>query len=169
MRQLTLKSFLKRYLKDLSLTHTSSIRQLDKEIDSNIRLLEPLVLYSKITLNEEQTYKLNNVALVQELKNMTDICNVEEALKNHSLSNNYQKIYNSYLVRINKTNNENYTKSLMYKKIKELQKTKHISNYRIYTDLHLNKGNTNDFLKNGNTSKLSLQVAEVILEYTISY
>ena len=53
----------------------------------------------------------------------------------------------------------------MLVRIRKCQKEKHISNYRIYTDLHLNHGNINDYLTNGNVSKLSLATAQKILDY----
>ena len=77
----------------------------------------------------------------------------------------YQKVYNSYLFKINRVKNEEHTKSLMLLRIKDMQQQKHITNYRIYTDLHLNPGNVNDFLTNGNVSKLSLKTAEMIYDY----
>lgn len=62
----------------------------------------------------------------------------------------------------NKKKREDRTKLLMLKKIKQMQQDKHISNYRIYTDLKLNAGNINDYLTNGRADKLSLKTALIM-------
>lgn len=165
MKPLTFKGFLKAYLCELSLCGSLSIRKLEKEVDSNLRLLEPLVLYAKITLTKEQLSRLKNKRVQSALKVLENHSDVEQALQNKKLPEAYQKVYNSYLVRTNRIKNEEHTKMLMLPRIKEMQQKKHITNYRIYTDLHLNPGNVNDFLTNGNASKLSLKTAEMIFEY----
>lgn len=53
-------------------------------------------------------------------------------------------------------------KAFNAKKIKQMQQDKHISNYRIYTDLKLNAGNINDYLTNGRADKLSLKTALIM-------
>ena len=53
----------------------------------------------------------------------------------------------------------------MRSKILRLQKAKQITNYRIYTDLKLNPGNTNAWLKHGSHEKISLNNARSILRY----
>lgn len=165
MKPLTFKGFLKVYLSELSLCGTSSVRKLEKEVDSNLRLLEPLVLYAKMTLTKEQLLKFKNKRVMGALKELQQYSDLEQALKNKKLPEAYQKVYNSYLVKTNRVKNEEHTKSLMLPRIKEMQQQKHITNYRIYTDLHLNPGNVNDFLTNGNVSKLSLKTAERIFDY----
>ena len=42
------------------------------------------------------------------------------------------------------------------------------SNYRIYTDLHLNPGNLNAWLKHGDCGKVSLKTARSVLRYAES-
>jgi len=165
MKPLTFKGFLKAYLSELSLCGSSSVRKLEKEVDSNLRLLEPLALYAKMTLNEEQLSKIKNKRVRSALMYLESYNDVEQALQEKTLSEAYRKVYNSYLVKTSRVKNEEHTKSLMLLRIKELQQKKHITNYRIYTDLHLNPGNVNDFLTNGNVSKLSLKTAETIFEY----
>lgn len=165
MKPLTFKGYLKAYLTELSLCGSSSVRKLEKEVERNLRLLEPLVLYAKITLDDEQLAKFKNTRVVNALSELKTISNVENALEHGLLPERYQKVYNSYKVKTNRIKNEEHTKSLMLPRIKEMQVAKHISNYRIYTDLHLNPGNVNDFLTNGNVSKLSLKTAEMIFDY----
>ena len=165
MKPLTFKGFLKDYLTELSLCGSSSVRKLEKEVDGNLRLLEPLVLYVKITLDDKQRLRLKSQRIVRELKELETVSDVDKALEHNLLSDNYQKIYNSYLYKANRIKNEEHTKRLMLMRIREMQKSKCISNYRIYTDLHLNPGNINDYLTNGNVAKLSLKTAEKIFDY----
>lgn len=165
MKPLTFKGYLKAYLTELSLCGSSSVRKLEKEVERNLRLLEPLVLYAKITLDDEQLAKFKNTRVVNALSELKTTSNVENALEHGLLPERYQKVYNSYKVKTNRFQNEEHTKSLMLPRIKEMQAAKHISNYRIYTDLRLNPGNVNDFLTNGNVSKLSLKTAEMIFNY----
>jgi hypothetical protein len=77
----------------------------------------------------------------------------------------YQKVYNSYLAEKNKVKNEAHTKQLMRNRILKLKSEKKVSNYKIYTDLKLNPGNMNAFLKKGDTSKISLQTARMTIDY----
>lgn len=58
-----------------------------------------------------------------------------------------------------------YTKELVRKKVKRLQTSGNISNYRIYADLGLNPGNINAWLKLGECGKVSLNTARKVLSY----
>ncbi|WP_308564437.1 hypothetical protein [uncultured Faecalibacterium sp.] len=44
-----------------------------------------------------------------------------------------------------------------------------MTNYRIYTDLRLNPGNVNAWLKHNDSSKMSLDCARQIYKYAKSY
>lgn len=118
-----------------------------------------------MTCKEDQINKINNGILQELLNELVNISDVEKAFQNNLLSDNFQKVYNSYIVILNRKKREERTKLLMLKKIKKMQQDKHISNYRIYTDLKLNPGNINEYLTNGKADKLSLQTAEKILNY----
>ena len=50
----------------------------------------------------------------------------------------------------------------------DLQKKK-LTNYRLYTDLKLNPGNVNAWLKHNDSSKMSLDCARQIYKYAKSY
>jgi len=167
MSALTFKGFLKRYLSDLSLTKTYSPFKLEKELNENLRLLEPLVLYIKLTMKSEQIDKFRDSRLIAALFEFEKIEDIEETLENKLLREPYQKVYNSYLVKKKRMDNELHTKTLLLKKIRTIQQQKQISNYRIYTDLKMNQGNVNDFLTNGNVSKLSLSSVEKIFDYVM--
>ena len=53
----------------------------------------------------------------------------------------------------------------MRQKVKRLQEKKGAANYRIYTDLRLNLGNLNTWLKHGDSDKVSLETARRTLRY----
>ena len=77
----------------------------------------------------------------------------------------YQKVWNSFKVRRNRWKKDDELKTLMRKKIREMQTDLNLSNYRIYKDLNLNPGNINSWLKHGEDSKVSFQTAERILTH----
>ena len=54
-------------------------------------------------------------------------------------------------------------------KISEVKEAKSVSNYRIYKTMNLNPGNVNAFLKNEDTSKVSLDTARKILAFVNEY
>ena len=55
----------------------------------------------------------------------------------------------------------------MCKKVLQVLQNGSCTNYRIYTDLKLNPGNVNSWLKNGDSSKVSYRNAERILNYVM--
>ena len=173
MRKLSFRGFLDRYLKELSGQETNSIRKLFRlSLTKNARLKEPLFLYA---------LALDNLALLLEVSKGTTLDeeynrlarqfnsleNFVVACENdgESVPNNYKKVYTSYLRVANKTASERETALLMLGKTKRLMGKKKLSAYRLYTDLGLNPGNVNAFLKNGDPSKVSLATARRLLDY----
>ena len=84
---------------------------------------------------------------------------------NERLNNEYHKVYRSYVSRRDMPDTKNSMRVLMHKKIRRLQEQKGVSNYRIYTDLKLDQGNINAFLKNGEISKVSMKTTEDMIAY----
>lgn len=171
MRRLTFKRYLERYVRSLSLGNTNSIYKLCGELPANHRLREPLFLYALCTGKVGLLLKAadgcecgSHFAEMAEKYSWDDI---EKALegKDTSLGKNYHKTYRSYVCRRDMPETNSSTKTLMRDKIKRLQDNKGISNYRLYTDLNLNPGNTNAFLKNGDVNKVSLDAARNMLRY----
>lgn len=159
MRILTLKGFLKKYIKSLSLSNTCNIAKLIKEVERNPRIKEPLVLYAILSGVSETTLSKNKMVYEEYML-------VKERFDDYdSISSKYNKVKMAYLFEKNKHLNDDDTKHRMRSKILELQQEKSVSNYRIYTDLHLNKGNTNSFIKNGNPRRLSLRNVRKIWKY----
>lgn len=168
MRELTFQGFLKNYIKELSISNSLDFNKLVLEIQKNPRIKEPLYLYS-IVSNKQTKLK-------QLLENNIDYNNFMQMLINHNLydlldSNRsklkieYIKVWKSYLSKRNRPQSINHTKELILNKVNEYKKLKNISNYRIYTDLKLNNGNINAWLKNGECDKVSLETARKVLKY----
>lgn len=57
----------------------------------------------------------------------------------------------------------------MFRRISEVKQAKCVTNYRIYKELNLNPGNVNAFLKNEDTSKVSVDTARKILAFVNNY
>lgn len=168
MRELTFQGFLKNYIKELSISNSLDSNKLVLEIQKNPRLKEPLYLYSIVSNRQSR--------LKQLLENNVDYNNLLRMLINHNLydlldsnksnlGNEYIKVWKSYLSKRNKPQSINHTKGLILNKVNENKKLKNISNYRIYTDLKLNHGNINAWLKNGECDKVSLETARKVLKY----
>ena len=158
-------NFLQTYLNELSLNHNCSVPALCEEVEHNLRLLEPLILYIKITQNKEQQNKINATLVKEELNRLQKINDVEFALKNNSLPQNYQKVYNSYLVEIQKDERIDRSKRLALKRIRALQNEKSVSIHKICKDLKLNLSQVQEFLINENINVLSLSDILRILDY----
>jgi hypothetical protein len=77
----------------------------------------------------------------------------------------YRKVYRSYLSRTQRLETDRNASLLMRNRAVELMHKKGLSNYRVYTDLRLNPGNINAFLKNADPTKVSRATARRILSY----
>ena len=172
MRSPTFIGFLKRYVRTLSLANTCGLYKLASEAaSSNPRLREPLLLFAlfsgkeKMLLAATQSPELRRE--YSELLGQFGLQEMEQALINNDprLPDGYGKVYRSYLRVKNRNKNDAHTKSLMRNRIIRLQREKNISNYRLYTDLRINHGNMNAFLKHGDCSKVSLATARRAVAY----
>ncbi len=157
MRKLTFRTFIKRYLVDISGQQTLNIHKLAKLSKKNVRVIDPLILYC---LFEN---KMN--VLSRYLNTNVEGLTTENFLDDKFSSYSFQKIYQSYLRKLKINEFDNETKSLIRDNIITMMKEKSISNYRIYTDLKANPGNINDYLKNGNSKKVSLELVKDIYNY----
>ena len=81
----------------------------------------------------------------------------------------YHKVWKSYQSRKNRAQVDDHTKELLRQKVKRLQEKNGVTNYRIYTDLKLNPGNLNAWLKHGDSDKVSLETARRTLRYVEAY
>jgi hypothetical protein len=172
MKQLTFPGFLKDYVRSLSHSATNSLYKLAAEAaNNNPRLREPLFLYALFADRMDILLQATkDAALHQDYEALLKHYSKESmlhALEEHSqaLPENFHKVWKSFKYRKNQVQNDNHTKTLMRNKIVKLQATKSVSNYRLYTDLGLNHGNINSFLKHGDCSKVSLETARRAVHY----
>lgn len=176
MRELTFRGFLKRYVAQLSRQGTNSLYKLAAEAGSgNPRLREPLLLYALYSRKQDILLRaVKDPALWREYDGLLRRYNQEAMVselagQTGALSEAYYKVWQSYESEKNAPRRDAGTKELMRKKIRKLQQEKGISNYRLYTDLKLNPGNVNAWLKNGESGKLSIKAARMVLRYAENY
>lgn len=175
MRELTFRGFLTEYVRKLSYANTTSMQKLMQEAASeNFRLREPLLLYAlfahKTHLFFEAAAKYRLPQEYTELLLQYTPERMEHALLcDTTLPDAYKKVYSSYLVRKNQLASDNHTKELMRQTIRKLQQQRSLTNYRIYTELGLNPGNLNAWLKHGDNSKVSLSTARSVLKFAKEY
>lgn len=170
MRELTFSGFLTEYVRSLSKAGTASVFALMKEAsEDNPRLREPLLLYAvtadktDIFLRAAKRFGLED--FYAPALSVIDNASTEDILSEGLLPERYQKVWRSYLAKRNSRDTDDMTKELMRNKILRLQKEHRVTNYRLYTDLNMNPGNVNAWLKHGNGNKISLDNARTVLNY----
>ena len=147
-----------------------TLRQV-KEVPSNLRLREPLFLYALCHSKTDILIKASvGCSACTEYFELASNYRWDEILKlleddDIRLGNLYRKVYRSYVSRRDAYERENTRRRLIHKKTRELQESKGISNYRIYTDLKLNQSNANRYLKHGDITKVSKRIADKMVAY----
>lgn len=175
MRELTFHGFLSTYVKNLSSQNTLSIQKLIPEAERNMRLAEPLFLYALYSGKVMQLLRAAKgtrfEGAYQQLAQHYSAFTMEEALRSNAaeLPEEFHKVWRSYQVKRNRCRTDDETKELMRRRIQQLQAKKDLSNYRIYTDLKLNPGNFNAWMKYGTANKISLTAARSVLNYVRQY
>lgn len=176
MRELTFKGFLAQYVKRLSKFDTNSLYKLAEEASSdNARLREPLFLFAlysgKQTVLLQATKDQHLFAEYQKMVSQYSAQQMTQMFedKDSMLPNEYHKVWRSFQSQKNRVQSDDHTKELMRLKVKRLQERCGVSNYRIYTDLKLNPGNVNAWLKHGVADKVSLDTARRTLRYVEGY
>lgn len=175
MRELTFRGFLTRYVRSLSKQNTNSLYKLAAEAATeNPQLREPLFLFAlysqkqdvllQATKDANLHTEYSRLAAQYTQKEMTQ--SLEEA--SPALPLDYLKVWKSYQGQKNRCKSDDHTKELMRQKVKRLQQKHGVTNYRIYTDLKLNPGNLNAWLKHGDSDKVSLDTARRTLHYVES-
>ena len=174
MRALTFKGFLARYVKELSREDTFDIKLLAADAATGgYRLRAPLVLYAVVSGKSarlaEALEGIDGSPTLLEMLGCLTTENVEELLRNDELPEEYQKVWNAYQVALKTPERDEALKDAIRKKVLAVQAENHCTNYRIYTDLKLNPGNVNAWLKSGNGAKISYRTAERILDYALNF
>jgi hypothetical protein len=174
MRQLTFEGYLKRFLSERSNCKSNSLKKLSAEAAGcNPQLREALVLYAFFVYSRESVFRLFRCwpGLIQEYESLFSeygsICALLEAFQYeyYGLPERYQCVYNDYLHQKNRKHTEYDIKSLIKRKILILKKEKCITDYRLYTNLRINPGNFNAFMKHDRFDKLSLENVQRMLDY----
>ena len=175
MRKLTFEGFLKQYMAELSGVQTASVHKLADCMAENPRLREPLFLYAltfdKVDLLLRYTVNRAVAAEYEQLSNRYSLAQMLVLLEKQSpeLPEGYLKVWRSYCSVRDAVLADNDTKELIHRRVLELQRKKKLTNYRLYTDLKLNPGNVNAWLKHNDSSKMSLDCARQIYKYAKSY
>ena len=175
MRKLTFEGFLKQYVAELSDVQTASIHKLAVCLQENPRLKEPLYLYAltfdKVNLLLRYTESNDCFAEYERISNSYPLEQMLMLLENQSaeLPEGYLKVWRSYCSVRDAVLADNDTKELIHRRVLELQQKKKLTNYRLYTDLKLNPGNVNAWLKHNDSSKMSLDCARQIYKYAKNY
>ena len=170
MRKLTFSGFLTEYVRSLSKAGTTSVFVLAREAaGDNPRLREPLLLYALACGKKELLLRAaKRFGLESSYEPSLSVLgkhNVEFILQKNLLPEGYQKVWRSYLAKKNSHYTDDETKELMRSRIIRLQKERNVTNYRLYTDLKMNPGNLNAWLKHGDGNKISLDRARDVLRY----
>ena len=171
MRKLTFEGFLKQYVAELSGVQTASIHKLADCLQDNPRLKESLFFYAlafdKVDLLLRYTVTSAVAAEYEQLSNRYSLAQMLLLLKKQSpeLPEGYRKVWRSYCSVRDAVIADNDTKELIHRRVLELRQEKKLSNYRLYTDLKLNPGNVNAWLKHNDSSKMSLDCARKIYQY----
>ena len=171
MRKLTFEGFLKQYVAELAGVQTASVHKLADCLNENPRLKEPLFLYTltfdKVDLLLRYTATSAVAAEYEQLSNLYSLEQMLVLLEKQSpeLPEGYLKVWRSYCSVRGAVLADNDTKELIHRRVLELQQKKKLTNYRLYTDLELNLGNVNAWLKHNDSSKMSLDCARKTYQY----
>lgn len=173
MRYLTFKSYLRNQLCEYMNEDTSSVYKYAEASENDIRIREAFLLYLLLFSNQELQNKIRRkyswVDYSCEELSKLKADNIEKVLQSDKKYSSYLNIYNNYKRERLGPHKDDELKLLIHSKIRTLQEEKSISNYRIFTDLKLDPGNINSFLKNKNIDKVSLNLSKDILQYVREY
>lgn len=177
MKPLTFVGFLKRYVQELSSQKTANVRKLAKDaVDKSPRLRAPLLLFLFLTHSPDSSERLLHgfAKLSLQYRCLEKYGSPEQLLislenKTADLPEEFLKAYRSYCSVRDRSANEQRTKALMRQRILKLQVEKQVTDYRLYTALHLNAGNFSAFMRQQKLDRLSLDKARQMLFFLESH
>lgn len=172
MRMLTLKGFLTQYVKGLSKSNTLNMNMLAAEAEGgNYRLCAPLVLYAVSSGKIDHLLRsLGSSSVADEMRRRLREFSegpLDQMLASEAIPRDYKKVWDAFHVEKNAPDREKALKEAIRKKVLQQIRAGKCTNYRIYTDLKLNPGNINCWLKYGDSSKVSYRNAERIMNYVM--
>ena len=159
-------------------TARASMRKMEKYLLKKFkyhRLKDPLFLYALAFNKVELLLRYTaNSTIAEEYEQLSNLYSLEQMLvllekQSSELPEGYRKVWRSYCSVRDAALADNDTKELIHRRVLELQQKKKLTNYRLYTDLKLNPGNVNAWLKHNDSSKMSLDCARQIYKYAKSY
>lgn len=175
MKTTSFKSFLSNYVLDMSPEQSLSLFKNEKHVHNDSRLLNVFSFYvffntkvvnTLLSKKKKLPHLFDQYTKYKSKYGNTTYHNVNEVVETLEDFDELKQLYTSYKnLYQNKTE---LLKKVYHQKINLMQHEKKISNYRIYMDLMLNPGNTNDFLKNKKYNKLSLDKVKSIHRYVSS-
>ncbi|MDO8881035.1 MAG: hypothetical protein Q7W44_09615 [Coriobacteriia bacterium] len=172
MRRLTLTGFLKSYARELAGEDTLALSRLVAHIDSEPRLIEPLLLLSATTGSARRLARLldSRPALLNELATLTTLHEsgaLETVLSadDGHLRPEYAKVWRSYVARRDAVQRDADIRLEVRQRLLILEQEKSVTRYRMAKDLGLNPGNLHAFLAQGNPTKISLDRVAELLRY----
>jgi hypothetical protein len=173
MRRLTFLGFLKQYCRELSGEATLSMTKLYHLAANDCpRVREPLFFLAVLLQKTGRLLQLSqNAKLGKEYRdlaaNFKDADSLLDALKDNDsrLPYRYHKVYAAYLSKSHRVETDRNVSLLMRDRVLNAMRKKRLTNYRVYTELGLNPGNINAYLKNADATKVSRTTARKILEY----
>jgi hypothetical protein len=166
-------SFLKNYLRYLGDCRSLALPTLVQLGSTDYpRVVEPLYFYAIETdqlgrllrLSEGMWFYDDYLSLSKRFESKEELLNALDA-HDASIPLRYRKIYLSYKSERDKTANDKAFAQLARIELLEQLAGKGISKYRVYTDLNLNPGNINRYLKHGDTKNISRQTVNKVLRY----
>lgn len=172
MRTKRFDHFLTHYAKAMNSKVTLRFKSCEEEAKSNHRFL---TLFSLALLFDAKRAKmlvehgdLYPTLLSSYLETKQHYANVslhtiDDETRKLGTFDELHKAYQSYLRLV--VHSRDQSKKTSLQEIKSLMSAKGITKYRIYTDLQLNPGNINAFLKNEQYAKVSKKTVERILDY----
>ena len=178
MRKMLFENYLLRYAQELTGSASTSLKKLlDLSLNGYSRAFEPIFLLfvlkgrgeSAWELLKKTPYKDSTQYILSKSPDESALMQLlaEENDDNASLLR-YRRVFQAYQNTLNKLSVDREASLIMRDKMLPLMKKKGLSNYRVYTDLGLNPGNVNSFLKNGDASRVSRETARKMLSFVQS-
>ena len=164
MRTMTLETYAKNYLCDLTGQKSVSIHKLAGLANKNERIKNALIFYCFVM--DKMRTLVKYLEIDEDEKEL--LLSTGNIIENQYKRYDFEKIYQSYHRYVNRIKYDNEIKASIRKNTLQIMKDKKISKYQIYNSLHLNPGNINDYLTNGNVSKVSLSTSKKIYQYCLS-
>ena len=154
-------SYLIDYVRDISGMSSLNVRKLVDASKSNYRITSSLMLYC-VFFDKKHLFNRYTDSRYEKVLGSLTKSNWDNPEFNEF---GFTKIHESYQHKINRAQYDNQIKDSVRDRLNALLKKKGVSKYRLCKDLHLNVGNVNAYLHNGDYKKVSLAVVKDMMNY----